>query len=93
MSAEWDLMKDIAEVSNNGNQDGLAEIINGSSFDGMKRAAAMALDCFVLTDENIKLHSDAAIKLSGLERPESFREGFRHDLLIDKIESLGFKID
>ena len=89
MSAECDLMRDIAEASNKGKQDELAEIITSNSFEGMKRAATMAVRCFELTEENIKLHSNAAIKLANLEEPESFREALRHSLLVDKLNWMG----
>jgi len=89
MSTEWDLMKDIARAKNNGKQDKLAEIITTNCFIGMKNAATIAIGSFELTDENVKKHSEAAVKLARLKEPESFREGFRHALLMDKLTKLG----
>ena len=89
MNNEWDLMKDLANASNNGRQDELAEIINSNCLAGMERAATIAVGGFELTDENIKLHSKAAIKLAKLKEPDSFREGLRHGLLVDRLSNLG----
>lgn len=89
MRTEWDLMKDIAHANNNGKQDDLAEIIVNNCFMGMKNAVTIAVSSFELTDENIKLHSEAAIKLAKLKEPEPFREGLRHALLIGKLTELG----
>lgn len=89
MSTEWDLMKEIAHASNNGKQDKLAEIIINNCFMGMKNAVDFAVSSFKLTDENINLHSEAAIKLAKLKKPEAFRAGLRHALLINKLTKLG----
>lgn len=89
MNTEWDLMKDIAHANNNGKQDKLAEIITTNCFMGMKNAVTMAVSSFELTNENIKKHSEAAIKLAKLKEPESFREAIRHALLIERLTELG----
>jgi len=89
MSNEWDLMKSIAHANNNGKQDELARIITSNCFMGMKNAVTIAVSSFELTDDNIKKHSEAAIKLARLKAPEPFRESFRHSFLIDKLTELG----
>ena len=81
MSKEWDLMRDIAEAANNKTQDEIAEIIVNNCFDGMKKAVEIAVCVFELTEKNIKLHTEAALKLAKLEQPEPFREAVRHSLL------------
>jgi hypothetical protein len=89
MSTEWDLMKSIAHANNNCKQDELAKIITSNCFMGMKNATTIAISSFELTDDNIKKHSEAAIKLAKLKEPEPFIEGLRHALLVYKLTELG----
>lgn len=89
MNTEWEIMKGIAHAGNNGKQGVLADIITSNCFMGMKNAVTIAVSGFELTDENIKKHSKAAIKLASLKEPESFREGLRHAVLIEKLKELG----
>lgn len=89
MSTEWGLMKSISHASNNGKQDELAKIITTNCFMGMDRAVCMSVRAFIMTEENIKLHSKAAIKLARLKQPEPYCEAFRHSFLIEKLTELG----
>ncbi len=79
--SEWDLMKQIAEASNNGNQRKLSRIIMAYDFSAMPQAITMLFNCFELTEENIKTNLGAAKKLVELPEPEAFRELLRQEML------------
>lgn len=86
--SEWDLMKQIAEASNNGNQRKLARIIMAYDFSAMPQAITMLFNCFELTEENIKTNLGAAKKLVELPEPEAFRESLRQEMLRELLTKL-----
>lgn len=85
--SEWDLMKQIAEASNNGNQRQLARIIV-SDFSATPQVITMLFSCFQLTKENVKTNLSAAKKLAKLPEPETFRESLRQEMLRELLTKL-----
>jgi len=80
---EWDLMGQIADASNSGNQRQLSKIIMDHDFSDMHEAITMLFSCFELTKENVKTNLSAAKKLTKLPQPEAFRESLRKQILIE----------
>lgn len=80
---EWDLMRQLADASNSGDQAALSEILTAADLTGWPRAQDIALNGFLLTDENLARHPEAAKRLAALpvHKQWGLRATMRHGLL------------
>lgn len=82
--SEWDLVRALCEASN---QAEVARLINEIDFEGKMQAQDVAVNSFLITEENVCLNIEAARKVSGFGS-NALSSVLRTSVLTEIIESL-----
>lgn len=84
---EWGLLKKLVELNNSGKTKEVNEFILETDFKDMHRLKDGAINCFLLTKENVAENIEVAQKLVGFEY-YGFKEQFRAAVARETIEQL-----
>lgn len=82
-NSEWALMSALAECQSDQAQ--LSAIILAEDFAGRPRAQDLAINLFLLTEENIHCNIDAAKKIASFIGADGVRSAFRFALLSEML--------
>lgn len=84
---EWELIKELVSLNNQGKTEEVNKFIVETDFKDMDQLKAVAITCFLLTKENVAENLDATEKLASFEYT-GFREMFRGAYAKDLVEQL-----
>ncbi|AGM46895.1 hypothetical protein AD45P2_00390 [Alteromonas phage vB_AmaP_AD45-P2] len=84
---EWELVKELVRLNNQGKTEEINKFVAETDFKDMDQLKSVAITCFSLTKENVAQNLEAAEKLASFEYT-GFREMFRGGYVKDLVEQL-----